>query len=175
VDARELRRKLRAFAWLVLEEVALDAITHGGRLVAHTSARRLAGQMGADAGAVSGALRTLRQQGLVDLERECGPAGRFGLSVYVLQDIPGLIVIPPCGPHPGMVEPHMVKPATVSTNAVESQTQPASALSTDEVAVNGATPTDASSCIGITGSAGSSRARRRSTRLSPPGQGRLEL
>ena len=93
--SRSLRRKLRPLAWLVLEEVALTAVEDGGRLVAHTSARQVADRVGVDPGTAAGALRVLRDRGLLRLEREKGRAGRFGLSVYVLGSIAGLTVVRP--------------------------------------------------------------------------------
>ncbi len=98
--SRSLRRKLRPLAWLVLEEVALTAVQDGGRWVAHTSARQVAEQVGVDPGTAAGALRVLRDRGLLRLERAKGRAGRFGLSVYVLGSIAGLTV----------VQPHAVEP-----------------------------------------------------------------
>ena len=92
VRARRLRKELRPLVWVTLEEVALDAVFENGRLVARTSARLIADRLGVDPGTAAGALRTLRRRGLVAFERESGPAGRFGLSVYVLGDISGLKV-----------------------------------------------------------------------------------
>lgn len=94
--SRALRRSLRPLVWVTLEEVALDAAVEDGKLVAHTSARRVAERVGLDPSSAAGALRLLRQRGLLVLERENGPAGRFGLSVYALNYVPGLAVLPPC-------------------------------------------------------------------------------
>ncbi len=55
-----------------------------------------------DPGTAAAALRALRQEGLVGLEREKGTAGRFGLSVYVLRPIAGLYVLVPGGHGPAM-------------------------------------------------------------------------
>lgn len=93
---RGLRRQLRPVAWMVLEEIALDAAIEPGRLVAHTSARRVAEQLGIDPGSAAGALRLLRDRGLVTMELEAGPAGRFGLAVYVLGNLDGLTILAPC-------------------------------------------------------------------------------
>ena len=100
--SRALRRQLRPLVWVALEEVALDAVAEGGRLVARTSARQVAEQLGLDAGTAAAALRVLRQRGLLVLEREKGPVGRFGLSVYVLGPVAGLTVL-----SPRTAEPHM--------------------------------------------------------------------
>ena len=80
---------------MVLEEIALDAVSQDGRLIARTSARRLAEGLGIDPGTAAGTLRTLRHKGLLVLERESGLAGRFGLAVYVIESVDGLTVVPP--------------------------------------------------------------------------------
>jgi DNA-binding transcriptional ArsR family regulator len=128
--SRTLRRQLRPLVWVALEEVALAAVAEGGRLVARTSARQVAEQLGLDAGTAAAALRVLRQRGLLVLEREKGPAGRFGLAVYVLGPVVGLTVLsprtaephtdeqgagrPPVGSqpveYPQLVSPHVEKP-----------------------------------------------------------------
>ena len=101
-ECRPLRRRLRPLAWLALEEVALDAVLEDGRLVARTSARRVAELLRVDPGTAAAALRALRQEGVLALEREKGTAGRFGLSVYVLRPIAGLYVLVPGGNGPAM-------------------------------------------------------------------------
>ncbi len=121
----ELRRSLRPIEWVVLEDVALDARPDGdGALVAPTSARRVAERLGLTPGATAGALARLRSAGLVTHARQAGPAGRFGLSAYVLGPVPGVEVLdaddrtspdvappdvapPPTAP-PCVVKPHMV-------------------------------------------------------------------
>ncbi|MGA3221028.1 MAG: hypothetical protein ABSE77_18460 [Acidimicrobiales bacterium] len=102
--SRTLRRQLRPLVWVALEEVALAAAAEGGRLVARTSARQVAEQLGLDAGTAAAALRVLRQRGLLVLEREKGPTGRFGLSVYVLGSVAGLTVLSPRAADPHMDE-----------------------------------------------------------------------
>lgn len=47
---RALRRSLPAMTWTVLEEVLLDALDHGDRIIATISARRIAAQLDIDAG-----------------------------------------------------------------------------------------------------------------------------
>ena len=108
-ESRPLRRALRPLAWVILEEVALDALFEGGRLVARTSARQIADRLGVDPTTVAKALETLRKRGLVTLEREKGPAGRFGLSVYTLVPAPGLTLVSPCAADPYVVPPHSVR------------------------------------------------------------------
>jgi len=108
--SRPLRRQLRPLVWVALEEVALGAVAEEGRLVARTSARQVAELLGVEPGTVAGALRTLRQHGLLALEREKGPTGRFGLSVYVLGRIDGLSVGSPRVAEPSAVSPLMIKP-----------------------------------------------------------------
>ena len=109
---RGLRRQLRPVAWMVLEEVALDAAIEQGRLVARTSARRVAEQLGIDPGSAAGALRLLRDRGLVTMEREAGLAGRFGLAVYVLGNLDGVTILAPGAAGPSMAEPSVGEPST---------------------------------------------------------------
>ena len=91
--SRELRRQLRPLTWVTLEEVALDAVSESGRLVACTSARLVAERLGVAPAAAAGALRVLRQRGLLVLDHETRPDRRFGLSVYRLEAVPGLAVV----------------------------------------------------------------------------------
>jgi hypothetical protein len=94
VECRVLRRELRPLVWVILEEVALDAVVEDdARLVARTSARRVAERLRVDPGTAATALRALRQRGLVSLEREKVPGGRFDMSVYELRSISGLSVV----------------------------------------------------------------------------------
>jgi hypothetical protein len=103
---------------MALEEVALDAVCEGGRLVARTSARQVAERLGIDPGTAAGALRDLRRQGLLVLERESGPSGRFGLSVYVLGSINGLKVVPPSAAPPCVGLPSVEKSCAVDSDSV---------------------------------------------------------
>ena len=93
IECRVLRRELRPLVWVILEDVALDAVVEDGRLVAHTSARQVAERLRLDPGTAAKALRALRERGLVALEPEKGPAARFGLSVYELGSVSGLSVV----------------------------------------------------------------------------------
>lgn len=102
-------------AWVILEEVALEAVVEDGRLVARTSARQLADRLGVDPGTAGNALGALRRLGLLTLEREHGPAGRFGLSVYVLGAIAGLTVV-----HPGPTAAWVASPSLDKASAAES-------------------------------------------------------
>jgi DNA-binding transcriptional ArsR family regulator len=142
--SRALRRQLRPLVWVTLEEVALDAVADGGRLVARTSARQVAEQLGLDPGTAAAALRALRKRGLIVLEREKGPAGRFGLSVYVLGSVGGLTVLsprtaephmdeqvggrPPVGAqavgHPQLVSPHVEKPCLAGSDGAAPELAP---------------------------------------------------
>ena len=110
--AKELRRSLRPVVWLVLEELLLDAVAIDGALVAPTSARSIAADLGLDPGTVASALRVLRQRGLAELARPQGPCGRFGLSSYRLRPMAGIEVVAPCG-----ASPHAVEPDTVDAHA----------------------------------------------------------
>jgi DNA-binding transcriptional ArsR family regulator len=116
--SRALRRQLRPPVWVALEEVALAVVADGGRLVARTSARHVAEQLGLDPGTAAAALRALRQRGLIALEREKGPAGRFGLSVYVLGSVAGLTVLSPLTAQPHMNEQGAGRPP-VGSQSVE--------------------------------------------------------
>ena len=116
-ECRPLRRRLRPLVWLALEEVALDAVLEDGRLVARTSARRVAELLKVDPGTAAAALRALRQEGVLALEREKGPAGRFGLSVYVLRPIAGFYLLVPGGDGPAM-EVTSLAPTDVATPVV---------------------------------------------------------
>ncbi|MHB1533300.1 MAG: winged helix-turn-helix transcriptional regulator [Acidimicrobiales bacterium] len=109
-ECRPLRRALRPPVWVTLEEVAFDAVLEDGRLLARTSARQIADSLGLDPTTVASALKALRQRGLVTQEREKGPAGRFGLSVYALGPAPGLTLVSPCAADPNVVPPHVVCP-----------------------------------------------------------------
>ena len=108
--SRELRRLLRPIEWVVLEDVALDARADDhGILVAPTSARRVAEHLGLTPGAVARALARLRAAGLVTHLRQAGPAGRFGLSAYILGAVSGFEVLGPAPetapPQPGASQP----------------------------------------------------------------------
>jgi hypothetical protein len=110
-ECRALRRALRLLVWVTLEEVALSSVVEDGRLVARTSARQVAECLGVDPGTAATALRTLRDRGLVRSSREIGSSGRFGLSVYELGPVAGLLVIQPRTTEPFMVSPWAVQPA----------------------------------------------------------------
>jgi hypothetical protein len=126
--SRSLRRALRPIEWVVLEDIALDARLDGkGDLVAPTSARRVAEHLGLTAGAVARALARLRSAGLVTHARQAGPAGRFGLSAYVLVPVAGLDVVhvsdpdgaPPRPAAPRLAPPRIVSPRVVDPHMVE--------------------------------------------------------
>jgi DNA-binding transcriptional ArsR family regulator len=122
-ECRLLRRALRPLVWVVLEEVALDAVVEDGRLVARISARKVAQQLGVNPSTAAEALRVLGRRGLVTLERETGPAGRFGLSAYQLRPPAGLCVVQPCTAEPFMVSSALVQPPVeepaVASSSVE--------------------------------------------------------
>jgi DNA-binding transcriptional ArsR family regulator len=105
--SRALRRSVRPVVWLVLEELALNVMVDGV-VAASTSARAMAAELGLDPATTASALRVLRDRGLVELTRETGAAGRFGLSVYRLGPIPGVEVLAPCPRPPHVDGPHMV-------------------------------------------------------------------
>lgn len=97
---RAVMRMFRPAAWLVLQDVTLDAAWCDGRLVASTSARLVAEHLRIDAGTAATALRTLRDRGVVELSQASGPNGRFGLATYTLHLPEGIDVLPyPARPH----------------------------------------------------------------------------
>lgn len=122
--SRELRRTLRPIEWVVLEDVALVARRDGaGRLVAPTSARLVAEHLSLTPGVVARALARLRREGLLTYAREVGPAGRFGLSTYVVSTVPGLDVVEPtdgrpCPSPPCPAPPQMDGPGAVDAHMV---------------------------------------------------------
>ena len=76
-ECRPLRRALRPLVWVVLEEVALDAVVEDGRLVARTSARHVAERLGVNPSTAAEALRVLRERGLVRSRAREGSGGPF--------------------------------------------------------------------------------------------------
>lgn len=108
-ECRVLRQRLRALEWVVLEDVALDAVLDpAGRALAATSARRIAANLGVDPGTVARALTHLRAEGLIEHSRSQGADGRFGLSAYLLAPIPGIDLADTSAP--GMVRPPTERP-----------------------------------------------------------------
>jgi hypothetical protein len=103
---RALRRRLGALTWVVFEDVVLDAEPAGSALHAATSARRVAENLGVTPGAAAGALRKLRQFGLLTHRRLAGASGRFGLSMYRVV-LPNGMAIVPCVGAPDMEPPQM--------------------------------------------------------------------
>lgn len=129
-ECRALRLRLRALEWVVLEDVALDAVLDpAGRALAATSARRIAANLGVDPGTVARALTDLRAQGLIEHRRSQGADGRFGLSAYLLAPIPGIdlgtpTTLPPRTERPRAEKPPMTspsKPTSKSRNAPATQ------------------------------------------------------
>jgi hypothetical protein len=130
-ESRDLRRRLRPVEWVVLEDVALDAVLDNGRAVAATSARRIADGLGIDPGIAASALRRLRSLGLVEHDRADGAASRFGLSVYVLVPTPGIELMP--APEPGPIQ----RRATRSTNGKPTNGAPRNAPRTKDASAEG--------------------------------------
>ena len=87
--ARDLLRVFRPQVWVVLQDLALDAEWHDGRLVASSSARLVAEHLHIDPGTAAAALRALRDRGVVELCQTSGAAGRFGLAVLHLATATG--------------------------------------------------------------------------------------
>jgi hypothetical protein len=122
---RELRRRLPPLPWMVLEEVALDAVDDDGRIVAATSARRIADQLGIDPGTAARALRVLRDAGVLTFDQPTATAGRFGLSSYALADVPGFRLVEASVDQPRTAKPHTVEPHAVMAGAVSPSAEPA--------------------------------------------------
>jgi hypothetical protein len=119
--SRELRRQLSPTVWAVLEEVALDASSQMDALVAATSSRRVADQLGIAPSTAARALLQLRRRNLLRLEQRGGEAGRFGLAVYTHRTVPGL-VIEPCTDRP-----HTAPTCTANEDAAEAPSDGAGA------------------------------------------------
>jgi DNA-binding transcriptional ArsR family regulator len=116
--SRDVRRRVGPMAWAVLEDLVLDArVDEHGVVVAGSSARQVAANLGVEPGTAARALRRLRDEGFVVLVREAGSDGRFGLSAYQLAEIAGL-TITACD-SPCVVQPQMVGPRTVEPSAVD--------------------------------------------------------
>ena len=115
-ESRELRRQLSPTVWAVLEEVALDATNQLDALIAATSSRRVADQLGIAPSTAAGALLQLRRRHLLRLEQRGGEAGRFGLAVYTLGPLPGLLV-ETCTDRPHTVPPHTADEDTAAAPA----------------------------------------------------------
>ena len=79
-------------AWVVLEDLALVAEVEPstGRVIAHTSAARIAGRVGLTKGAAARALQQLRAVKLVVLDRPLVDRGRFDGSAYRVLPVDGL-------------------------------------------------------------------------------------
>lgn len=74
--------------------MSLDAVEDGdGRLLAATSARQVAEHLGVSPASAAKAVGRLRSLGLVTHDRQPGPGGRFGLSLYRLVPPPGVEVV----------------------------------------------------------------------------------
>lgn len=126
--ARDLIHVFRPQVWVVLQDLALDAEWHDGRLVASSSARLVAEHLQIDPGTAATALRTSRDRGVAELCRTSGAAGRFGLAVYTLRLPPGLEVLSPrvnspraerpCTDIPDTVNPLMEEPCTGTASTV---------------------------------------------------------
>lgn len=111
-DSRAVKQELGATAWVVLEDVALDAhLDDAGRLLASTTVRRVA-TLGLTPGTVARAIARLCAHGIVHREDRRDPgSGRFGESVYVIHKITGLSL---CIDLPHTVEPDAARPVTAS-------------------------------------------------------------
>lgn len=84
-ESRQARRRLGPTAWAVLEDVALDAyLDDHARLVAVTSVRRVALQLGISKDTAARALLRLADAGLVERQSRRDESGTFSASVYVV-------------------------------------------------------------------------------------------
>ena len=120
--ARDLMRAFRPQMWVVLQDLALDAEWHDGRLVASSSARLVAEHLHIDPGTAAAALRALRDRGIAELCQTSGAAGRFGLASYALRLPPGLEVFPPRPGTPRGDFPHTDKPVAEKPHMEQSST-----------------------------------------------------
>lgn len=85
IPPRELRRRLGPLAWAVLQDLAEDAEMVDGRLVARSSARRLAANLGIGKDTAARALRALGAAGLIAAAAaERGERGWFAAGGYEL-------------------------------------------------------------------------------------------
>lgn len=118
--ASDVRRQVGPTAWVVLEEIALEAAPDAaGRLVARTSTRQLATRLEMTPGTIGRALAKLTTCGLVRREDQRDVrTGRFGEVVYVLGPIPGLVPMSTPGVEsPRTARPVKVKPCTKPQHA----------------------------------------------------------
>ena len=130
LHARDLLRTFRPQMWVVLQDLALDAERHDGRLVASSSARLVAEHLHIDPGTAAAALRALRDRGVAELCQTSGAAGRFGLASYTLRLPPGLEIVPPQpgtprGDKPHTEQPLAEKPRVEQSNTKQARTDPA--------------------------------------------------
>src|SRR5207249_8058865 len=89
-SALGLRRALGPVAWFVLEELMLSATEDNGQLVAHVSARVLAGRLGLDKDTAARAVARLCATGVVVRSAQRRAAGRFGSGALELLQPAGL-------------------------------------------------------------------------------------
>ena len=123
-SSREVKRAVGATAWVTLEDIALDAtIDDRGRLVADTSVRQIAANLGLNKTTVARHVARLRDHGFVLHEETRDDAsGRWHSSRYVLD--PSACVErfthtpaaepPPASSSPGVDEPIDTVDGTVS-------------------------------------------------------------
>ena len=85
-SSRDVKRVVGPTAWVILEDVALDArLDSEGRLVAETNVRRIAANLGLSRNTVAKHLARLREHGFVLHEEvRAGTDGRFDTARYVL-------------------------------------------------------------------------------------------
>ncbi|WP_052665360.1 helix-turn-helix domain-containing protein [Nitriliruptor alkaliphilus] len=85
-SSRAVKRAVGPTAWVILEDIALDAHLDGeGRLVASTNVRRIARNLGVSRNTVAKHLGRLREHGFVLHEEvRAGADGRFSTARYVL-------------------------------------------------------------------------------------------
>jgi DNA-binding transcriptional ArsR family regulator len=85
-SSRSVKRAVGPTAWVILEDIALDAHLDGeGRLVASTNVRRIARNLGVSRNTVAKHLGRLREHGFVLHEEvRAGANGRFSTARYVL-------------------------------------------------------------------------------------------
>lgn len=88
-SSRDVKRAVGATAWVILEDIALDAVIDDrGRLVADTSGRRIAANLGLNKNTVARHLARIRDHGFVLHEEARDRAsGRWDTARYVPRPI----------------------------------------------------------------------------------------
>ena len=121
-SSRAVKRAVGLMAWAVLEDIALDArIDDRGRLVAETTVRRIAANLGLNKDTVTKYLGRLREHGFVLQEESREVAsGRYEPCRYVLDPSAGIerFTVTPAEPRAGERENPRSEPCPKSSDTV---------------------------------------------------------